>query len=125
MFGLSINRVVSAGALFACLAPVTARAQQASPAPQPSLPVQNAPMTISSPLPTSTPENRRALPAPLDPVFPSTDFPGPAYLIGVPSDPGIRSYGWLDPGFELSTSKNSNYPLSYNDVPASPQIDQF
>jgi hypothetical protein len=30
----------------------------------------------------------------------------------------------LDAGFELSTSKNSNFPLSYNDVPDSPQIDQ-
>ncbi len=57
-------------------------------------------------------------------MFPSADFPGPAYLIGVPSDRGVRIYGWIDPGIELSTSKNSNYPLSYNDVPNRPELDQ-
>jgi hypothetical protein len=85
---------------------------------------ETAPAVAPSPAASPTPQARRALPAPFDAVFPSTDFPGPAYLIGVPSDPGIRTYGWLDAGIELSTSKHSNYPLSYNDVPNDPQIDQ-
>src|ERR1700722_13666787 len=125
-------RRVTSAALFVCsLFPAAAHAADApfalanptsspSPAPsaEPSAPaIGQTPLVVTSPLPTSEPEVRRALPAPLDPVFPSADFPGPAYLIGVPSDRGVRAYGWLDGGFELSTSKNSNYPLSYNDVP--------
>jgi hypothetical protein len=132
-------RRVTSAALFVCsLFPAAAHAADApfalanptsspSPAPsaEPSAPaIGQTPLVVTSPLPTSEPEVRRALPAPLDPVFPSADFPGPAYLIGVPSDRGVRAYGWLDGGFELSTSKNSNYPLSYNDVPNSPQLDQ-
>jgi hypothetical protein len=80
------------------------------------------PLTIASPAASAAPVVRRALPAPLDPVFPGTEFPGPT--IGVPSDPGIRSYGWISAGVEMSTSKHSNYPLTYNDVPDAPQIDQ-
>lgn len=76
-----------------------------------------------TPAPTNTPEIRRALPAPLDPIFPSADFNGPT--IGVPSDPGIRVYGWADLGSEFTTSKHSNYPLTYNDVPNNVQLDQF
>lgn len=85
---------------------------------------QVQPLTVASPAASSAPESRRALAAPLDPVFPSADFPGPAYLIGVPSDRGVRAYGWIDTGIEFSSSKYSNFPLSYNDVPNEPQLDQ-
>jgi hypothetical protein len=123
MLELSTRRLAVAGAVLAwMLSPLTVAAQTApSSPPDPGTDLATAATADATP----TPEARRSLPTPLDPVFPSTDFPGPAYLIGVPSDRGVRSYGWLDPGFELSTSKNSNYPLSYNDVPDSPQLDQF
>ncbi len=78
-----------------------------------------------SPAPTSTPETRRALPAPLDPLFTGgggAEFDGPT--IGVPTDHGIRVYGWLDPGIEESTSSSSNYPLTYDDVPNRVEMDQ-
>lgn len=125
MLKLLLRCSVATGAFIAASLPLAVCAQSV-PTPLPSaVTAQVQPLTVASPAASSAPDARRALPAPLDPVFPSTDFPGPAYLIGVPSDRGVRSYGWLDPGFELSTSKNSNYPLSYNDVPASPQLDQL
>jgi hypothetical protein len=96
----------------------------AHPADAQATPPSAAPLVVASPAPSSTTEPRRGLPAPLDPVFPSVDFPSPAYIIGVPSDRGVRAYGWIDPGIEMSTSKNSNYPLSYNDVPGVPELDQ-
>jgi hypothetical protein len=96
----------------------------ARPAEAQATPPSAAPLIVASPAPASTAEPRRGLPAPLDPVFPSADFPSPAYIIGVPSDPGVRVYGWIDPGIEMSTSKSSNYPLSYNDVPGVPELDQ-
>jgi Putative beta-barrel porin-2, OmpL-like. bbp2 len=95
-----------------------------SPAPLPTISAAPLPTMSPVPPPAAAPEQRRALPAPLDPVFPSVDFPGQAYLIGVPSDPGNRAYGWIDVGSEFSTSKYSNFPLSYNDVPNNVQLDQ-
>ena len=83
-----------------------------------------SPSSSPSPSPTPTPI-RRALPAPLDPVFiggGGQEFDGPT--IGVPTDPGIRTYGWVNVGEEFSTSKYSNAPLSYNDVPNRPELDQ-
>jgi Putative beta-barrel porin-2, OmpL-like. bbp2 len=92
----------------------------------------------ASPVPTTVPSpvvsasaspaapTRRALPAPLDPEFiggGGAEFNGPT--IGVPSDPGVRVYGWADVGTELSTSKYSNYPLTYDDVPNRVELDQF
>jgi len=90
--------------------------------------------------PTEPP--RRAKPAPLDAVFPSTEYLGPT--IGVPNtDPiypltkaiwkgspilkenDIRVYGWINPSYNLSTSKNSNVPLSYNIVPNRIELDQL
>jgi hypothetical protein len=84
---------------------------------------------------------RRAPPAPLDPVFPSTEYVGPT--IGVPdispvypltklfwnNFPNLRRdkikvYGWLNPGFSLSCSRNSNVPLCYAVVPNKPELDQ-
>lgn len=85
-----------------------------------------AALDAPSPSPSPTPPvQRRALPAPLDPVFiggGGAEFNGAT--IGVPTDRGVRMYGWLDPGVEYSTSKNSNYPLTYDDVPNKWQMDQ-
>jgi hypothetical protein len=95
-------------------------ALDAQPVPAASALPLVAPSAASSPAPAM----RRALDAPLDSIFPSSDFPGPAYLIGVPASSGNRLYGWLDTGIEFSTSGHSNFPMSYNDVPNSPQLDQ-
>jgi hypothetical protein len=111
MFDRPTHRLTAIGVLAVlALTAHAARAQSVEVSPSPS----------ASP---SSPE-RRALAAPLDPIFPSSDFPGPAYLIGVPSDRGNRIYGWIDGGTEITTSHASNFPLSYNDVPGSPQLDQ-
>jgi hypothetical protein len=72
---------------------------------------------------------RRALPAPLDGVFPSSEYLGPTPLIGVPdTDPiypltralwsafpalkraRIKVYGWANAGINASTSDKSNSP---------------
>src|SRR5215470_9983967 len=78
---------------------------------------------------------RRALPAPLDPIFPSSEYLGPTPLIGVPDTDvwpltkalwdaypefkktRIKIYGWLNAGGTISTSNNSNIPESYAIVP--------
>jgi Putative beta-barrel porin-2, OmpL-like. bbp2 len=117
MLGFSIRHVVGAGLVFVAFWPLAARAQAAPSASAP-------PLTTASPAPSSTPEVRRALPQPFDSIFPSGgEFLGPT--IGVPTAAGVRAYGWLDPGTEISTSMDSNYPLTYNDVPDQPQMDQF
>lgn len=89
---------------------------------------------------------RRALPAPFfSPPFPSSEYFGSPPLIGVPAttppyalthamqgtwlgnffnDNRIQVYGWVDVGGNLSTSKNSNVPVSYDIVPNSIQLDQ-
>lgn len=92
--------------------------------------------------PDSKEPPRRACPAPFDSIFPSTEYLGPT--IGVPNtDPiypltkilwnafpdlktnDIRIYGWINPSFNLSTSKDSNIPLSYNIVPNRVALDQL
>jgi hypothetical protein len=86
--------------------------------------------------------SRRAKPAPYDSIFPSTEYLGPT--IGVPNaDPifpltkllwkeisalkekDIRVYGWVNPSFNASTSKNSNAPLSYTVVPNHLELEQL
>ncbi len=85
--------------------------------------------------PSSPPLPRRAPPAPLDPVFPSSEFLGTDAQapMGV-NDSNyaqypleqflwkycpilkknrIRIYGWLNPGLNYGTSRNSNFPMSY------------
>jgi len=123
MFTLLLSSIIA-------VAPVATVAQATTPAPTViATPTGTAaPATTATPVPvaTSTPEIRRALPAPLDPIFTGgggSEFDGPT--IGVPTDPGFRVYGWIDPGIELSTSKHSNYPLTYDDVPNALQMDQF
>lgn len=81
----------------------------------------------------------RSLPSPLpDPPFPTSDWDG-APLVGVDatapnypltkalglSNHKVKIYGWVDVGGNLSTSKNSNAPTSYDVVPNSVQLDQF
>src|SRR5262245_6375379 len=87
--------------------------------------------------------SRRANPAPLDGVFPGSEYIGPSPLIGVPdTDPvypmtealwrlspalkesRIKIYGWVNPGISVSTSDESNIPESYAIVPNKPQLDQ-
>jgi hypothetical protein len=86
---------------------------------------------------------RRALPAPLDPLFPGSEYLGPTPLIGVSdTDPEyplekalwsvlpalkanrIKVYGWVNAGFDLSTSNKSNIPESYAIVPNKLELDQ-
>jgi hypothetical protein len=96
---------------------------------------------------TSTPfapegELRRALPAPLDPVFPGTEWVGQP-LIGVPDTnpvfplekaiykacPALKKariqiYGWSNPGMGYSSSTHSNIPLTYAIVPRRLEMEQ-
>jgi len=86
---------------------------------------------------------RRALPAPLDGIFPSSEYLGPTPLIGVPdTDPiypltkalwsafptleraRIKVYGWANAGINASTSSKSNIPESYATVPNQIELDQ-
>lgn len=86
---------------------------------------------------------RRALRAPLDDIFPSSDYLGPTPLIGVPDTntvyplekalwdafPTLKKhrieiYGWADPGLTVSTSNKSNIPESYAIVPNRVELDQ-
>lgn len=127
-------------ALALFLAPLAVQAQTppiSSPSAEPTtLPASSPSPIVATPAPGPT---RRALPAPLDPIFPSADFLGPT--IGVPNDTtvfplqkqlfpnsngnGIRVYGWLDPAVLASTSKNSTFPLTYNDDPNMINMDQL
>jgi hypothetical protein len=80
----------------------------------------------------------RSLPSPLQfPPFPTADWDG-APLVGQDATPDnytlqkalgitkwkVKIYGWVDVGGNLSTSKNSNAPESYDLVPNSVQLDQ-
>ncbi|SRR6266480_3423700 len=79
---------------------------------------------------TSAPqeEKRRALTAPLDPLFPGSEYLGPTPLIGVPdTDPEyplekalwsafpalkanrIKVYGWVNAGFDFSIPTNQTF----------------
>ena len=114
-------------------AEVTAKTGESEPKQDPS----------PSPTPESTEgeSTRRAMPAPFDGVFPGAEYLGP--VIGVAdTDPvwpltkalwdaspalkkaKIKAYGWFNPGFTVSTSNNSNQPLSYAIVPNKLEMDQ-
>jgi hypothetical protein len=125
MIQLFVRRLAAAGAALACLIAPVAGLAQVTPSPSPSVTKSQQPVVVpvASPAPASTPA-RRALPQPFDSLFPSGgEFLGPT--IGVQTAAGVRAYGWIDPGLEISTSQQSNYPLTYNDVPNEPQLDQF
>jgi hypothetical protein len=99
----------------------------------------------NDPASTDSAPKRRGHPAPLDAVFPSTEYIGIAGTlpIGVPdTDPEfpmekaiykvlpelkkhrIKIYGWVNPGMDYSTSRNSNIPQSYSVVPRRIELDQ-
>ncbi|WP_299291564.1 outer membrane beta-barrel protein [uncultured Mucilaginibacter sp.] len=80
----------------------------------------------------------RSLPSPLEsPPFPSSEWDG-APLIGIDATAPIypfqkalgtkkskfRIYGWIDAGGNISSSKNSNAPTSYDIVPNTVVLDQ-
>ena len=90
---------------------------------------------------------RRIPPSPLDsPPYPWTDWPyGGSSVIGESNTTnyplmralyagphgdtwkasGVQIYGWVDPGFNLSTSTHSNLPAGYDIVPNRVELDQF
>ena len=112
-----------------------AAAQSISASPAPTTP----PPPGSPPAAPTANARPRTLPPPLDPIFPSADFPGPT--IGEANDTtvyalqkaiapksdgkGIRVYGWIDPGVLLSTSKSSTFPMTYNTDPNMVNLDQL
>jgi len=89
---------------------------------------------------TSTGTASRALPSPLkSPPFPGGDWlngpiigepaDAPDYalqkLLGMANDQSrIKIYGWINPSYNYSTSKNCNVPVAYDVVPNSFQLDQ-
>ena len=85
--------------------------------------------------------NGRALPSPLpSPPFPDSDWLGfpligapwtgaPAYplekaILGHGIGKDIHLYGWVNPSFNASTSRDSNAPLSYDFHPNHVELDQ-
>lgn len=101
------------------------------------------------PQPGSTPTPRRGYPAPFDaPPFFTSDYQlGGTQLIGDPGeatvwplmkaiygsgpfgqwlkDNRINIYGWLEGGYNVSSSSHSNFPQGYNIRPNQPELDQF
>ena len=86
-------------------------------------------------------DSTRVNPSPLPfPPFPATDWQYGEPLIGLPEDAAdgplqkalglandrsrIKIYGWVDPGFNLSSSKHINVPVSYNIQPNKLELDQ-
>jgi len=82
---------------------------------------------------------KRSLVSPLpNPPFPTSDWDG-APLIGTDATAEIypfqkalgltktsfRIYGWIDPGANISSSKQSNAPTSYDIIPNSVNLDQI
>jgi hypothetical protein len=111
-------------------------AQNTGPQTQQTQPAKEAQTSSQEP-------PRRALPAPLDGIFPSSEYFGPTPPVGVPdTDPvyplekalysvfpslqraKIKIYGWANPGLDFSTSSNSNIPESYAIVPNRIELDQ-
>lgn len=82
---------------------------------------------------------KRSLPSPLEsPPFPTSEWDG-APLIGIDATAPIyplqkalgltktklRFYGWIDPGVNISSSKSSNAPTSYDLIPNNVILDQI
>jgi hypothetical protein len=147
-------------AAFLVAIPATSFAEQQVPlAPPSAMPVANAgsslaaspadtPSAAPAALPSATPEPARRPgmpPAPLDPLFPSSDWEGP--IVGTNVDPTgypletwlakstgfgkwldtnrIRVYGWLNSGIEeTNTTKLDPEPISYNPVANRIELDQ-
>ena len=101
------------------------------------------------PQPGSTPTPRRGYPAPFDgaPFFNSDYQIGGSQLIGDPGeatvwplmkaiygsgtfgqwlkDNRINIYGWVEGGYNPSSSSHSNFPQAYDLRPNQPELDQF
>ena len=111
----------------------------------PSGPVVAKPITLSSSETPFAPEGdlRRGLPAPLDPVFPGTEYVGQP-VIGAPDESPvfpleaqiykylpvlkakrIQIYGWANPGGGYSSSHKSNIPLTYAVAPNKLEMEQL
>lgn len=99
------------------------------------------PPQVSSSSVDSNSVSRRAKPTPYDSVFPQTEYLGPT--IGVSSsaptsplndflwghshwlkDHQISISGWVDAGYNASSSNHSNEPMTYDIAPNSVQLDQ-
>src|ERR1700722_15142302 len=136
---------LSTGIAFANDEPKTAPARDEQPKKLDEAQSETGRQSDSAASETSAPQEqkRRALPAPLDPLFPGSEYLGPTPLIGVPdTDPEyplekalwsafpalkanrIKVYGWVNAGFDLSTSNKSNIPESYAIVPNKLELDQ-
>jgi len=105
---------------------------------------KKAPAAPVKPADPTGPKNR-GLPSPFYSLpFPSSEFQG-LPLVGVPDTSPryalmqylqgnwigdwfdtnrIKMFGWLDLGANLSTSKNTNFPVAYANIPNSLQLDQ-
>ncbi len=100
------------------------------------------PAVPSAPNPDA-PKTRRGYDAPFQaPPMPFSDFIGPTIGVNDTSvfplmealykgpngqawkDSRIKIYGWFDPSYNASTSRNSNAPLSYNIVPNQLELSQ-
>lgn len=76
----------------------------------------------------------------LSPPFPGSDWGYNEPLIGLPEDASdgflqkllgmaddksrIKIYGWVEPGFNLSTSQKTNIPVAYDIIPNSVELNQ-
>jgi hypothetical protein len=128
------------------LADASAPAASATAASAPAASDPGVPTTQAVPNAVPPWQGRRGLPQALDNVFPYQEWVGSAHQlpIGVnDSNPvfplekliykacpilqkeRIRIYGWVDPGYNASTSKRSNIPLSYAIVPNRLELDQL
>lgn len=144
--GETPGRAEGAGA-----APANAASNAAAPSTDTSVTNRDDEGGVGAPIPqaasqapaTSQEPARRALAAPFDGIFPSSEYLGPTPLLGVPdTDPvypltraiwaiapplkrsRIKVYGWVNPGVSVSTSKKSNIPESYAIVPNAIELDQ-
>ncbi|TDX02111.1 outer membrane beta-barrel protein [Dinghuibacter silviterrae] len=99
-------------------------------------------LMAASPCFSQTFDSTRVLPSPLpSPPFPASDWQYGEPLIGLPedapdgplqralglaNDPSrIKIYGWVVPGFNLSSSRETNVPVTYNTIPNSAELDQL
>jgi hypothetical protein len=142
---ISLFGIFFTGVVFAGDEPQTVPSRNEQPKALDSAQTATIQQSDSSLTDRSAPQepNRRALPSPLDPLFPSSEYLGPTPLIGAPdTDPKyplektlwsvfptlkankIKIYGWVNAGFDFSTSNKSNIPESYAIVPNKLELDQ-
>jgi hypothetical protein len=131
-------------------ADVPAPAPAPSAAEPTTLPLQGSVLAPAAAKPAepkpAAPRERRGLPAPFEsPPFPGSEYQGLPF-IGIREDTGeqilmkilqgtgpgdvllthgIKMYGWIDVGANLSTSRNSNFPVAYDVFPNTAYLDQL